>query len=186
MAIPEVDEASIGQQVLEAGGSPTDYVTALATAKVNVVSDTTFTLGADTVVVHRGRVLGKPANRNAARATLLGMSDGEVEVVSAVALRTGEQVATRVVSTMLTIRPLSPAEVHAYVVTGAADDKAGGLAVQDEAAGFVAAIDGCFTNVVGLPMCAVTNLLEAASSDGLSRPAPEPHHAPECRCPTGS
>ena len=63
------------------------------------------------------------------------------------------------VRTRLRLRSLDPAEVDAYVATGAAADKAAGLEVQGRARDFVAAIDGCWTNVVGLPLCATARLL---------------------------
>ncbi len=186
--IPALDEEHIGQTILDDGGSPTDYVTALAEAKVSTatgsltLADSALVLAADTVVVHRGRILGKPANRNEARATVLGMSGHSVEVITAVALGDGTHTDLRVVSTTLAVRALSPAEVHRYVATGAADDKAGSLAVQDEAADFITAIDGCFTNVVGLPMCEVADLLRLElSPQGLG-----PRRALECLCPTAS
>ncbi len=227
--IPDVDEQAIGQDILDAGGTPTDYVTALAEAKVvstsinlNKVSGTradshsresavrsipgtgssgearsgqfpgtVLCLAADTVVVHRGKILGKPSNRNDARATLLSMSGGSVDVLTAVALfdgGAGDGGATevRVVTTTLKVRPLSPAEVHGYVATGAADDKAGSLAVQDDARDFIVNIDGCFSNVVGLPMCEVADVIRRAETGDLSRREPEPHQAPECLCPTMS
>lgn len=189
VAIPELDEEAVGQQVLDDGGTPSDFVTALALAKVN--QGTGFTLdglvlAADTIVVHVGRILGKPKNQNDARATILGMSGGTVEVLSAVALSDGQDQMVRLRTTTLSLRPLSPAEVNRYVTSGAADDKAGSLAVQAEAADFITNIDGCFTNVIGLPMCEVRDLLLLTEAGELNRRELEPHRASECLCPTVS
>ncbi len=164
---PDVDEASFDSEL-----DPKELVATLALAKAHSVAGERV-LAADTVVSHRGRILGKPKNRNVARATLLAMSDSTVTVVSAVALikrggENSEQVET--VTTTLNIRALSPAEVNEYVLTGASDDKAGSLAVQDQAASFVSEIDGCYSNVVGLPMCAVRRMLGLEHKDCDSGP----------------
>ncbi len=161
---PHVDETAIGAGLTDA----VELVTQLAIAKamaVEVAPDQPV-LAADTVVVHEGTILGKPTNRNDARATLLAMSNSPIEVVSAVAIRTADADPTvETTTTTLAVKPLTPAQVHAYVDTGAADDKAGGLAVQDAASEFIDRIDGCYTNVVGLPMCSVGRLLDNPTID---------------------
>lgn len=153
---PDVDEAAFDRDL------PAESLVAqLALAKARSV-DGGRVLGADTVVVHKGRILGKPKNRNDARATVLSMSESTVTVLSGVAhIERGDQPNEQVetTSTVLAIRALSPAEVHDYVSTGAADDKAGSLAVQDKAASFIESIDGCYSNVIGLPMCSLRRLL---------------------------
>ncbi len=159
VAAPNIDEVAVGD-----GLPPIDYVRAVAAAKADATRGERV-LAADTIVVHQGRILGKPENRNRARAMVLSMSDSTAQVVSAVVYRNGGDVRTETVTTVLTLRGLSPAEVHDYVKTGAADDKAGALSVQDGAAQFVTNIDGCQTNVFGLPMCKVHELLGLNTAD---------------------
>jgi predicted house-cleaning NTP pyrophosphatase (Maf/HAM1 superfamily) len=83
-----------------------------------------------------------------------------------------------VVRSMVLIRALTDAEIDAYVATGEPLDKAGGYAIQGGAASMVERVDGCYTNVVGLPICATRRLLSAAGASLLS-------HTP-CQDPTGT
>ena len=121
-------------------------------------------LGADTLVVLDGRPLGKPASRNDARAMLRALRGRSHEVVTAVVLRdvdpAGRELAEAVVSQVL-MRAYTDAEIDAYVATGEPDDKAGAYAVQGAGGSLVSRVDGCYTNVVGLPLRTTVRLLEA-------------------------
>lgn len=134
-------------------------------------------LGADTVVVLDGQVLGKPKDPTDACATLARLSGRRhqvltgVAVVSAAPTRTcagGVVAHTVVVHTDVTFRPLSPDEIEAYVATGEPLDKAGSYAIQGDASPFVAGIDGSYTNVVGLPVEETLALLAEAGVNPLS------------------
>jgi septum formation protein len=120
-------------------------------------------LGADTLVVLDGRAVGKPASRAEARRLLGALRDRAHEVVTAVAVigvPDGREAATTVTSRVV-MRAYSDAAIEAYVETGEADDKAGAYAAQGAGAGLIARIEGCFTNVVGLPLTSTARLLRA-------------------------
>lgn len=124
-------------------------------------------LTADTLVAGDGAVLGKPASPSDAEATLNRLSGQELTIASSVCVGiVGERPASRTVTTVVHLRTLTPAEIQAYVETGAAGDKAGGLELQGRAGSFIDAVDGCWSNVVGLPLCATADLLDAPSRDG--------------------
>ena len=117
-------------------------------------------LGADTAVVLDGRILGKPNDRADALSTLAALSGREHEVMTAVALATGERVESRVVVSRVRMRPLRPGEAEAYWATGEPRDKAGGYGIQGLAAVFVSQLEGSYSAVVGLPLCETAQLLE--------------------------
>jgi septum formation protein len=123
-------------------------------------------LGADTVVVCDGDVLGKPVDAEDAKRMLLLLSGRTHHVVTGVAV-TGGLSSSRAVlevaaeTTQVTMRTLSPQEVSHYVAGGEPMDKAGAYAIQGYAARWVPRISGCYFNVVGLPLALTASLLEA-------------------------
>jgi septum formation protein len=120
-------------------------------------------LGADTVVVCDGEVMGKPADAADATRMLLLLSGRTHQVVTGVAVVWGlgsAEVAAEL--TQVTMRTLSPQEVADYVASGEPMDKAGAYAIQGYAGRWIPRINGCYFNVVGLPLALVTSLLEGA------------------------
>jgi septum formation protein len=120
-------------------------------------------LGADTVVVCDGEVMGKPADAADAQRMLLLLSGRTHQVVTGVAVVWGPgsaEVAAEM--TQVTMRTLSPEEVAGYVATGDPMDKAGAYAIQGYAGRWIPRIHGCYFNVVGLPLSLVADLLEGA------------------------
>ena len=118
-------------------------------------------LTADTLVAGAGSVLGKPTSAADAESTLARLSGEELTIASAVCCgEVGGQPNRRTVVTTVQLRPLSADEIRDYVATGAAADKAGALELQGRAASFIASMDGCWSNVVGLPLCATAELLD--------------------------
>jgi septum formation protein len=120
-------------------------------------------LGADTVVVCDGEIMGKPADAADAQRMLLLLSGRTHQVVTGVAIVWGlgsAEVAAEM--TQVTMRTLSPQEIAAYVTTGEPMDKAGAYAIQGYAGRWIPRIHGCYFNVVGLPLSLVTALLEGA------------------------
>lgn len=110
-------------------------------------------IGADTIVVLNGRIMGKPSDDNEAFGMLADLSGREHQVVTAYAVldrQTGACTA-RAVRTDVLFTRLSEAEIRAYIATGCPLDKAGAYAIQGGAAHFVREIRGSYTNVVGLP-----------------------------------
>ncbi len=151
----DVDETQLD------GESPRTYVLRVSADKArNIEAPDAVSLGADTVVVDGGVVLGKPADAAMAAEMLNALSDGTHEVLSGWACsRGGEIVASGVELTEVTFRALSAAEIAAYIATGEPLDRAGAYAIQGGAGGFVTAIAGSYTNVMGLPMEAVAHAL---------------------------
>jgi len=120
-------------------------------------------LGADTVVALDGHVLGKPRSRAEARRMLGFLSGRTHRVVSGVALVGPGFRAARVVTTRVRFRRLGTAEIARYVASGEPDDRAGAYAAQGLGATLVAAIEGDWFNVVGLPLGAARELFGAAA-----------------------
>jgi septum formation protein len=123
----------------------------------------TVVLGADTEVVLDASLLGKPADgRDAARMlrALRGRTHQVITGVALVAPATGRE-ETAAVTTLVTMGDYGDADIEAYVATGEPLDKAGAYAVQGVGGRLVARVDGCFTNVVGLPLSTTRRLLEA-------------------------
>ena len=124
-------------------------------------------LGVDTeVVIDDGDVLGQPATAEEAHAMLTALAGREHRVISGIALL-GEQ--QQVVSAVTTVRlrQLDDDEITAYVAQGEWQGRAGGYAIQELGAELVAAVDGDYFNVVGLP---VSRLAELLTTEGLSLP----------------
>ncbi len=118
-------------------------------------------IGADTIVVLKGQVLGKPADTDEARRMLNELQGNVHEVYSAIACidrwNTRERVAHRV--TRVHMKPLDSARIGRYVASGEPMDKAGAYAIQGLGASFVDRIDGCYFNVVGMSLSLLSDLL---------------------------
>ncbi|MDZ7725206.1 MAG: Maf family protein [candidate division KSB1 bacterium] len=136
---------------------PDQHVQTLAVKKARKVGesvDDAIIIGADTIVVINGDILGKPENETAACKMLKKLSGQSHEVFTGFALldRPGNHIMTSYDRTLVTFRDLTDDEIDAYIKTGNAMDKAGAYGIQDESAVFVKRIEGCFYNVVGLPL----------------------------------
>lgn len=119
-------------------------------------------LSADTVVAMGRRILGKPDGEAQAAAYLYMLQGRRHRVMTAVALRRGEQLWERLVETQVRFKRLSDADISAYIRSGEWRGKAGGYAIQGIGAAFIPAINGSYTNVVGLPLPEVAGLLSGA------------------------
>jgi septum formation protein len=153
-AVP-VDETPL------AGEPPEDYVRRLAERKARAApaADDETVLAADTTVVVDDEMLGKPANAADARRMLAALAGRSHEVLTGVALRRGKLVARDWASTRVKFAPMSAREIDEYVASGEPMDKAGAYAIQGLASKFIERIDGCYFNVVGLPVALVYRLL---------------------------
>jgi len=128
-------------------------------------------LGADTIVVMDGEVLGKPSGPRAA-ARMLGRLGGRTHVVTTGLALIDVERGTRCLSwedTRVHMRAASRAEIAAYIATGEPFDKAGAYGIQGHGALFVDRIEGCYWNVVGLPVARLRSMLEDLMSGA---PAP--------------
>lgn len=156
----EVDESVLPGEAAAA------YVERLARAKARAglaqLDGAGQVLGADTAVVLDGRILGKPVDRDDGLAMLAALSGRSHEVLTGIALAGATGLASRVVCSRVTFRPLQPGEALAYWNTGEPRDKAGGYGIQGLAAVFVSHLEGSYSGVVGLPLCETAQLLRAS------------------------
>lgn len=121
-----------------------------------------FFIGADTIVVLDGQIMGKPQDDADAFRMLSALSGRSHQVVTAfsVADRLGGIVINKAVQTEVRFKELFDKELQAYIETGCPLDKAGAYAIQGGAAHFVREIRGSYTNVVGLPTCELIEVLQ--------------------------
>jgi septum formation protein len=158
----DVRPADIDEAILP-GEAPSDYVSRLAEAKARVVherdSDRTV-LAADTAVVVDGHILGKPLDEADAKRMLRLIRGRAHEVLTAVSLFHPAQIVdTRVEVTTVEFAGLSESDIAWYVSSGEPIDKAGAYAAQGLASRFVTRIEGSYSNVVGLPIALVYQML---------------------------
>jgi len=121
-----------------------------------------FFIGADTIVVLEGQIMGKPLDDADAVRMLTNLSGREHEVVTAYSVldRLSGACIKRAVRTRVIFKQLAEQEIQDYVKTGCPLDKAGAYAIQGGAAHFVREIHGSYTNVVGLPTCELVETLQ--------------------------
>jgi septum formation protein len=177
---PEVEE-----EVIAAGRGEQAEEVALARARIKGDSVVKIlrargkfcpVLSADTVVHIGTRILDKPADERQARQFLERLSGNEHGVVTAIWLYDGKEEHTTWRRTMVRFAELSDETIDAYIQTGEPFDKAGGYGIQGVGGALVSGIDGCYFNVVGLPIFDTSNLLDrigypwALSSSGESTP----------------
>ncbi len=142
------------------------YVCRVAREKALAVAlcspESTLILAADTVVEAQGEILGKPAGSEDASRMLRLLSDSTHRVVTGVCLvRAPDKIVSlKHATTLVTFRSLDDEEIQFYVSTGEPLDKAGAYAIQGLASRFVARIEGCYFNVVGLPVPLVYEMLK--------------------------
>lgn len=143
---------------------PRDYAQRMAREKaVAAARDDAFVLAGDTVVACGRRILPKAEDEATARDCLKLLSGRRHRVLSAVALRHPDgTLRERLSETIVRFKPLSRAEVEAYIAGGEWHGKAGGYAIQGSAEGLVAWISGSHSGVVGLPLFETRALLKAA------------------------
>jgi septum formation protein len=134
--------------------------------------DDVVILAADTTVVVGDAILGKPRDDEEVASMLRCLSGRRHEVVTGISLRRGAFEAGRVETTAVHFAPLSEEDVAWYVASGEGRDKAGAYAIQGRAARFIRRIEGSYSNVVGLPLATVHELLvqilASPIADGLS------------------
>ena len=128
----------------------------------------TLVIGADTVVVRDGAALGKPKDAEDAVAMLLSLSGRDHQVCTGVTVCRGNRVLTQVEETQVTFRDLTEAEVRQYVSTGEPMDKAGAYGIQGLGGLLVEGIRGDYSNVVGLPVCRLGQMLKDFGVDCLA------------------
>ncbi len=171
-----VDPADLDER---AGGDPRDDARRLAREKAEAVArrhPRALVIGADTIVHDGARAHGKPRDAAHAIAMLRALRGRPHLVATGVALAWPDGAADGVSTATVRLADLSDAAIAAYAASGRPLDKAGAYAIQDEDAGVVAALDGCYCAVMGLPLWRVWAMLADAGA-----PVAEPHRAHE-RC----
>ncbi|GGD54580.1 Maf family protein [Paenibacillus nasutitermitis] len=171
LSLPVLILSTDADEQTPADWSPSHIVEQLslrkARAAVSMLSgqdaDRSLIVGADTIVVVDGNVLGKPANEREAHAMLSLLQGKEHQVYTGVACletATGrELIAHRM--TRVTMKPLDPERIKRYIATGEPMDKAGSYAIQGLGAALVDRLDGCYFNVVGLPVSLLSDMLSS-------------------------
>ena len=148
-----------------AGESPRQHVKRLSIDKAIIIArkyPEAWVLGADTIVVIDGLILGKPKNEVQARKMLQKLSGRAHKVFTGftIAHVAAEVYQTKVIQSAVQFKTISPKEMDWYVSYDEPYDKAGGYAVQGKGAYFIQSIRGSYTNVIGLPLCEVLEELK--------------------------
>jgi septum formation protein len=154
--VHRVQPASV-PEVLQPDEDGVTFARRLAVEKAGAVQldEGDIGLGADTVVCLDTEVLGKPIDDGDARRMLRLLSGRQHWVHTGICLRTSKTVLTDLASTAVEFARLTEEEIAGYVQSGEGKDKAGGYAIQGLASRFVERIEGCYHNVVGLPIALV-------------------------------
>jgi septum formation protein len=167
------------KEVFHRGEAPEMTVARLAEAKARAAAtqwpgkgESVVILGADTTVELDGEIFGKPRDAAHAREMLAALSGHTHHVLTGIfVLRLPDGASQSAVeSTAVTFASLKSGEIEAYLATGEPFDKAGGYAIQGRAGRYITRIEGCYFNVVGLPLARVYALLRELgwSDDGQS------------------
>jgi len=157
------------EEVRRAGEDPGEYVERLAREKAEAawIGADEIVLGADTTVVLGDRVFEKPADQEAAASMLRGLSGREHSVITGICLRHSGGAIVGRESTRVRFAAMSEEEIAEYVASGEPLDKAGAYAIQGLASKFVERIEGCYFNVMGLPLALVYRHWQALTRGDL-------------------
>jgi septum formation protein len=155
---PDIDEAPRRDEL------PRPYCVRMAREKVQSIAtaEDDIVLCADTTVALGRRILGKPESAAQAAEFLVKLGGRRHTVITAIALRHGDRVWERDVSTAVKMKRLSDAELNSYLQSGDWQGKAGGYGIQGMAGAFIPWIQGSYTGVMGLPVAETASLLTAA------------------------
>lgn len=159
--IPFVTQPADVDETPRDGETPEDYACRVAEEKAVAVEAAPgdIVLGADTVVVIDGRMLGKPIDASDAARMLRLLSDRRHEVITGICVKQAGRLHRDWAATKVWFAALSEREIADYVASGEPFDKAGAYAIQGLASKFIQRIDGSYTNVVGLPVALVYKYL---------------------------
>ena len=155
--VSDVDESAI------TAPTPAGLAKALARAKCLAVAETepeALVLGSDTVVEFEGEVFGKPKNRQDAQRMLQALSGKRHYVHTGVCMAQGDHIENFVVSSAVDFFPIEEADLQGYIDTKEPYDKAGGYAIQGHAAVWCKGIEGCYYNIMSLPVSQLAQALK--------------------------
>jgi len=152
--------------------NPYDYAIQRAIVKAKSVAETVDSgviIGADTIAWCNGKIVGKPANPKDAKETLFALSSNPHEVITglAVIVKPCGSIIALSESTKVVMHPMSQTEINEYVASGEAMGKAGSYAIQETGDKFVDRIEGSFSNIVGIPMELLAEVLEFLKNRGI-------------------
>jgi septum formation protein len=164
VAIPFRVVAPAVTEELSGRPSPEEMVALLALRKARAVSDRLpggYVIGADTIVLHGETVLGKPVDSDDAERMLRLLSGDRHSVLTGLALVNAANgyLLERLSLTQVWIKTLADDEIKAYIATGEPFDKAGAYGIQGKGALLVEKIEGCYFNVVGLPLSLLNQMI---------------------------
>ena len=155
---------ALGEELIEEGCTPQETVCALSKAKACEVKakcgENDLVIAADTLVALDGEILGKPKDRGEAFRMLSSLSGREHSVFTGVTVTWGEEILTEFERTLVRFRAMTEREIRAYIETGEPMDKAGSYGAQGIGSIFIEGIAGDFSNVMGLPLCTLSKMLE--------------------------
>jgi septum formation protein len=143
--------------------TPEDLVEKLSLEKAKVIAGKNpdaIIIGADTTVIYKNEIIGKPTSKQDAVRILKLLSGNIHEVVTGFTVISDKKSITKHVTSKVKFKKLSEVEIKAYVATGEPMDKAGGYGIQDKGGLFIENIQGDYFNVVGLPIFAVSEALK--------------------------
>lgn len=173
---------------IESGEKPRGYVSRLAHSKsrsiVSHAENGQVVIGADTAVVDRDEILGKPSDPGEAFDMLITLRDRSHHVYTGISVwntSTGSELSD-VCVTEVRMRAYSEAEIYEYVASGDPLDKAGAYAIQNQGFNPVQSISGCYSNVVGLPLCHLSEILLSLGLDVPDDPTRSCRSANEYNC----
>lgn len=160
VAVPSIDETPI------LGELPEEYVLRIAQSKARAVSisetPNSLILAADTAISYLGTIIGKPENNEDAKRILQMLTGKEHEVLTGLCCKTQKADFKRVIGSKVKLKMLSDEEINTYCATQEPYDKAGAYAIQGDAARFIEYVSGSYSNVVGLPLLELVELLNQA------------------------
>jgi len=167
IAVPEIDENPLPNE------SPENLCVRLSAEKAGKIANSPpyngkeniLVIAADTIVVVDGDVLGKPADESESIHMLKRLQGRSHYVLTGVSVVTKDKTLSNIERTKVNFRPLCDEAVRAYAATGEGSDKAGAYAIQDKGSLLVASIEGDYFNVVGLPLCRLSLMLEQIGVD---------------------
>jgi septum formation protein len=161
----QVVPSDITEVIPKFSGFPGELVAELALHKASDVAGkfkTALVIGADTLVALGNRIFGKPSGPGEAVNMLKALSGKTHSVYSGIAIiqvSTG-RTETGFCETKVRFKPVSTAEIKSYVATGEPLDKAGAYGIQDKGGVLVEGIEGCYFNIVGLPLSKLADMLQ--------------------------
>ncbi|MEI6285906.1 MAG: Maf family protein [Bacillota bacterium] len=161
-SVLNVDVDEIADSDISARHVATTNAVAKAQAAWAVTADDEVVISADTIVVLDGEIFGKPLDDQDAVNILKRLSGRTHQVITAVAIASRHGIISDVCSTQVEFVQLTNYEIDKYIATGEPFDKAGAYGIQGYGALFVRSVNGCYFNVMGLPIVLTRNLLQRA------------------------